>query len=154
MCIRDRSVAATAEAVCRQQKSLRRDILIAGALLHDIGKTEEISAAAGFPYTDAGGLLGHILLGAIIVDRRLSALKDFPETVRLHLLHMIASHHGTVEFGAIKMPATAEAIALHHIECLDAKIQGIKSAIEREPEGAEGNWTEFLRIANSKVYKK
>ncbi len=147
------SVVATAEAVCRQQKTLRRDILIAGALLHDIGKTEEISPSAGFPYTDAGGLLGHILLGALIVDRSLSKLKDFPEPVRLHLLHMIASHHGTLEFGAVKMPATAEAIALHHIECLDAKIQGRRSAIEKEPEGSEGGWTDFLRIANSKIFK-
>jgi len=148
------SACQTAESVCQQRPFLNRDLLIAGVLLHDIGKIEELDAGPGFSYTDTGRLLGHIALGALLVERNVIKLKDFPQVKRDLILHLILSHHGEREHGSPVTPCTPEAVALHHIECMDAKVQGIRSLIEREEAaGNAGPWTEFSRMVDGRVYK-
>jgi 3'-5' exoribonuclease len=148
------SAAKTAQSVAEQRPFLNRDLLLTGVLLHDIGKIEELDPGPGFGYTDTGRLCGHIPLGALLVERFLLKLENFPPRKRDLVLHMILSHHGTHEFGSPVVPATKEAMALHHIECLDAKIQGMQSIIEKEEAGGnETNWTDFARVADGRIYK-
>ena len=120
-----------------------------------IGKIEEIDAGPGFQYTDSGRLLGHISLGTLLVERHIMQLKDFPRAKRDLIQHLILSHHGEREHGSPVTPCTAEAVALHHIECMDAKVQGIRSLIEKEEAaGNAGAWTDFTRMVDGRVYKK
>ncbi|MGD0092819.1 MAG: HD domain-containing protein [Planctomycetota bacterium] len=148
------SATKTAQSVAEQRPFLNRELLLAGVMLHDIGKIEEIDAGPGFGYTDTGRLCGHIALGALLVERCLLKLENFPQQKRDLILHMILSHHGTHEFGSPVLPATAEAMALHHIECLDAKVQGMQTIVEKEREcGNENKWSEFARVADGRIYK-
>jgi len=81
-------------------------------------------------------------------------LPDFPLKKRNLVIHLILSHHGTHEFGSPVTPVTGEAVALHHLECLDAKVQGIQSIIERERSGGNDNsWSEFARVVDGRIYK-
>lgn len=149
------SACQTAEAIAKQRPFLNRDLLMAGVILHDIGKTEELDAGPGFGYTDTGKLCGHIVLGVLLVERHILKLKDFPQTKRDLIQHMILSHHGTREFGSPVTPLFGEAVALHHLECLDAKVQGIQSIIENEEErGNTGDWSDFARVVDGRIYKK
>ncbi|MCW8131682.1 MAG: HD domain-containing protein [Planctomycetota bacterium] len=148
------SACKTAQSVCEQRPFLNRDLLMAGVLLHDIGKIEEIDAGPGFGYTDTGRLCGHISLGSLMVERFILKLGDFPPAKRDLIQHLILSHHGEREHGSPVTPCTLEAVALHHIECMDAKVQGIQSIIERE--AASGNssaWSDFSRVVDGRIYK-
>jgi 3'-5' exoribonuclease len=109
--------------------ALDRDLLIAAAILHDLGKLEELSWGTAFDYTDAGHLLGHLVLGERMMRARADRIEGFPEELKMRLSHMILSHHGVPEFGSPKVPMTAEAIALHHAEDLDAKVNMFLSEI-------------------------
>jgi 3'-5' exoribonuclease len=147
------SACRTAQSVAEQRPFLNRDLLMTGVLLHDLGKTQELSSEAGFGYTDAGRLLGHVALGAILADRAIAGLPDFPPKKRDLILHLILSHHGTREFGSPVTPCTAEAVALHHLECLDAKVAGIQSVIEWEQEnGNTGAWSDFARVVDGRIF--
>jgi 3'-5' exoribonuclease len=148
------SACKTAQAIAEQRPFLNRDLLLAGVILHDIGKIEEIDSGPGFGYTDTGRLCGHIVLGTLLVERFILKLKDFPRAKRDVLLHMILSHHGELEYGSPVKPCTAEAVALHHLECLDAKVQGIQTIIERERAGGnDGAWSDFARVVDGRIYK-
>jgi len=148
------SASKTAQSVAEHRPFLNRDLLLAGVLLHDVGKIEELDPGPGFGYTDTGRLCGHIALGALLVERAILKLENFPPRKRDLILHLILSHHGTHEFGSPVLPATAEATALHHIECLDAKVQGMQTIIEKERDsGNETNWTDFARVADGRIYK-
>ena len=148
------SAAQAAQAIAAQRPFLNRDLLLAGVLLHDIGKIEELDAGPGFSYTDTGRLCGHIALGTLLVERFISKLPDFPKRKRDLILHMILSHHGELEYGSPVTPATAEAVALHHLECLDAKVQGIQTLIEKDRLlGNEGAWTEYARVVDGRIFK-
>lgn len=148
------SACKTAQAIAEQRPYLNRDLLLAGVLLHDIGKIEEIDSGPGFNYTDTGRLCGHITLGALLVERFILKLPNFPRAKRDVLIHMILSHHGELEYGSPVKPCTAEAVALHHLECLDAKVQGIQTIIERERAGGnDGAWSDFARVVDGRIYK-
>jgi 3'-5' exoribonuclease len=148
------SACKTAQAIAEQRPYLNRDLLMAGVLLHDIGKIEELDPGPGFTYTDTGKLCGHIVLGALLVERTVMKLENFPQKKRDLIIHMILSHHGELEYGSPVLPCTAEAVALHHLECLDAKVQGIQSIIERERAGGnDGAWSEFARVVDGRIYK-
>lgn len=148
------SACKTAQSVAEQRPFLNRDLLLTGVILHDIGKIEEISAGPGFGYTDTGRLCGHIVLGTLLVDRFMRTLENFPAKKRDMILHMILSHHGTHEFGSPVTPVTAEAMALHHLECMDAKVQGIQTLIEKDQAaGNDGAWTDFARVVDGRIYK-
>ena len=148
------SACKTAQSIAEQRPFMNRDLLITGVILHDIGKIEELDAGPGFAYTDTGRLCGHIVLGALLVDRFIRTLENFPPRKRDLIIHLILSHHGTHEFGSPVEPATMEAVALHHLECMDAKVQGIQTIIERErTSGNENAWSEFSRIVDGRIYK-
>jgi 3'-5' exoribonuclease len=148
------SACKTAQSIAEQRPFLNRDLLMAGVILHDIGKIEELDPGPGFTYTDSGKLCGHIVLGALLVERNILKLENFPPKKRDLVLHLILSHHGTREFGSPVTPLTGEAVALHHLECLDAKVQGIQTIIEKERAGGnDGDWSEFARVVDGRIYK-
>jgi len=129
-------VARMALDVTERYPILDRDILLTGALLHDLGKVEEIEHHRAFKYSDRGALLGHLTIGAAEVGKRAGAIKDFPPEKLMQIQHLILSHHGQFEFGSPKLPMTAEAMALHYLDNLDAKMEALRVA-----EPVDGNWT-------------
>lgn len=102
--------------------AVSRDMLITGALLHDMGKVIEFSYDRKIAYSDAGRLLGHISIGNAMIEVHCHNLPDFPVQKKILLQHMILSHHGSLEFGSPRCPATLEALILHHADLLDAQL--------------------------------
>ncbi len=131
---------------------MNRDLLIAGALLHDIGKIYEYSFDRVINITPVGRLLGHVYISAHMVDKEIDNIKGFPDELRLQLIHMILSHHGELEFGSPKLPMTKEAMFLHMIDDLDAKLKGFSSLIESTPR--EEVFSTFSRIYNRYIYTR
>lgn len=138
------SVCQMAQKVADHYPELDRDLLITGALLHDIGKVKEFKYDKHIDYTDEGRLLGHLVMGVSMLEEKLSDLKDFPQNIKLKLNHMILSHHGEYDFGSPKRPKFLEAFALHLIDDLDAKIKGLGRFMEKDQQ--EGSWTDYNRI--------
>lgn len=108
------------------------DLLTTGAILHDIGKIRELKYRKGFDYTDEGRLIGHIVIGFEMLDGKIRQLKDFPPKLGMLLKHLIISHQGTNEWGSPKVPQTLEAIILHNLDDLSAKINIVRKAIETD----------------------
>jgi 3'-5' exoribonuclease len=148
-----------ADAICRFYPGLNRDLVIAGIFLHDIAKTWELTYDCSFAYSDGGQLVGHIVKSAIWVEHKAKDAEKLlgepiPQPLIDSLQHIIISHHGVPEFGAIKPPSTPEAIAVHGIENLDAKLMMSLSATRGEPSnGAEGNWTEYMKAFGGRLYR-
>lgn len=115
-------VTKIVESLAEIYPRLNRDLLVAGALLHDIGKVEELKYSHLIEYTDRGRMLGHIVLGVEMVKEKISRLEGFPPELEMKLIHLIVSHHGEYEWQSPKRPKTAEALALHHADFLDAHI--------------------------------
>ena len=138
------SVCQMARQVAEHYARLDRDLLVTAAFLHDIGKIRELKAGLKIDYTDEGRLLGHVVLGAAMVDEKLIEIKDFPNELAVRLKHLILSHHGEYAFGSPKRPKFLEAFALHLIDDLDAKINGLGRFMERNRQ--EGAWTDFNRM--------
>ena len=132
---------------------VKRDLLLTGVILHDIGKIRELSYERSFQYTDEGYLLGHITSGVLIVQKKAMEIEEFPPELLNGLLHMILSHHGELEWGSPVKPAIPEAIALHYLDNLDAKIQAATKAIN-EQKDTNGSWTEYIRMFERRLYKK
>ena len=138
------SVCEMSKAVAEHYPELDRDLLLAGAFLHDIGKIRELRFDKVIDYTDEGRLLGHLILGVSMVDEKLSAIRSFPQGLSLRLKHLILSHHGQYEFGSPKRPKFLEAFALHLIDDLDAKMNGLGRFMVKDRQ--EGAWTDFNRL--------
>jgi len=151
LCEHTVEVVELCEKVAEIFPELDRDLLVTAAVLHDIGKMEELSWDAAFDYTDEGQLLGHLVLGEREVRRRAEEIEGFPEELKLRLSHMIVSHHGTKEFGSPSEPRTAEAIALHHAEDLDAKVNMYLREIEKAREQGR-RWTERHFLLGRSLY--
>jgi 3'-5' exoribonuclease len=126
------------------------DIILAGCLLHDIGKIEEIDVKRGFKYTDRGRLLGHIALGVTILDGLLREV-SVPAHIADALSHIIVSHHGVEEWGSPKKPMFIEALVVHYLDNLDAKVMGVKEHMKENME--DERWTEYHRLYESRFYK-
>jgi 3'-5' exoribonuclease len=135
------------ELTAKHYPEVHRDLLLAGAMLHDIGKLHELRWGTSFSYSVEGQLLGHITIGAGMIDSKLAALPDFPPRLRTLLLHIVLSHHGRLEFGSPKLPMTAEALLLHYLDDLEAKMQTLRSEFARAgANGAKaGEPTEYIR---------
>jgi 3'-5' exoribonuclease len=118
------------------------DLLLAGVLLHDIGKIEELSFARSFGYTTEGGLLGHIQMALRLVGDKLRGLPDFPPKLRNLLEHLILSHHGQLEFGSPKLPVFPEAMLLHLLDNLDSKMETMRASLERD-RAMPSEWTAY-----------
>jgi 3'-5' exoribonuclease len=112
-----------------------QDLLTAGALLHDIGKLEELQYDRSTSYTRDGNLVGHVTLGTLMVRAEVTAIPDFPDVVRTQIEHLIVSHHGHKEFGAPVEPMTIEAMILSAADDLDAKINQVRQALAEDGEG-------------------
>lgn len=115
------------------------DLLIAGAVLHDIGKLDELSYERSFGYTTEGQLLGHIVIGLALVEKKIAAVEGFPADLKLLIQHMILSHHGKEEFGSPKLPSFPEALMLHYLDDLDSKLATMRESFEAET--GETEWT-------------
>lgn len=126
--------------LCEFYPTLDKDLLVTGAILHDIGKIPEYALSGSIDFSERGILVGHIVLGDEIVTGAIERLGDFPETLKLKLSHMILSHHGTREFGSPKRPKFGEAVALHHADFLDSDVKGILQRIDEYGE-VEDDWT-------------
>ena len=146
-----------ADRVAPLYPALNRDLLLVGVLVHDIGKTVELESLQGFSYTDVGQLLGHVLLGLEIVDTKIRAIEArtgqrFDAEAAVRVKHMIASHHGQYEFGSPKLPMTLEAVALHHLDHLDAKMAGTIQLLQNEAT-AEDGWTQYQQSQGRKFFR-
>lgn len=129
-----------------------RDLLLAGVLLHDIGKIEELSVTNHIDYSDSGRLLGHITLGVEFIDEYLRGIEGFPRELGVRLKHMIVSHHGMLENGSPIVPMTLEALLLHYIDNLDAQVRGVSQVLEKST-ARSGNWTEYVRLLDRYIYR-
>ncbi len=138
------SVITLVYRICNHYPDLDRDLLIAGAFLHDIGKIEEFVYDTHIGYSDAGRLVGHMVIGSQMIDEKIRSTEDFPPETALILKHLILSHHGEAQFGAVKLPASKEAVALHFADDLDAKINAIRRIVANADE--ESNWTSYDTI--------
>ncbi len=151
------SVAGLCMRMADHYPELDRQVLLAAALFHDIGKLEEMNGGLTTEYTDAGRLLGHIIQGLAMLEPFLAASGLEPD-LALHFRHLIASHHGEPEFGTPKQPATAEAFALHHADNVDAKIAQWRAlfpaAPERGPDEPDGRTGETANAAHPAPYRE
>jgi len=138
------SVCRMSILVAGHYPQLDGELLLTAAFLHDIGKTKELSFDLNMDYTDQGRLIGHVVLGVLLLDKKLDELKEFPEDLAVRLRHLILSHHGEYDFGSPKRPKFLEAFALHLMDDLDAKIKGLGRFMEKDQQ--EGAWTDFNRM--------
>lgn len=146
------AVAVLADDISRRYPDINRDLLVVGALLHDAGKIAELRYLRSFEYTDAGKLLGHIVIGVELVEDKLRLLPDFPRELAVHLKHLLLSHHGQYEYGSPKRPKTMEAVILNFLDDLDSKINGVRTHIAREPD-SESSWTQYHRLYDRYFFK-
>ena len=146
------AVAALASDISQRYPDLNCDLLVVGALLHDVGKVAELRYQRSFEYTDAGKLLGHIMIGVELVEEKLRTLQDFPQELAIHLKHLLLSHHGQYEYGSPKRPKTMEAVILNFLDDLDSKINGVRTHIDREPD-SESSWTKYHRLYDRYFFK-
>ncbi|NBO93231.1 MAG: HD domain-containing protein [Planctomycetia bacterium] len=133
-----------------------KDLLIVGVFLHDIGKVRELAYDRSFGYTDEGQLVGHLAIGVEMLTEQIRRVPDltgepFPAELVLRLKHMILSHHGTYEFGSPRLPMTPEAVALHFLDNLDAKVHSVGRDIAED--SGTGRWTPFSPSMDRKLFK-
>jgi len=140
------------DLVCDFHPELNRDLLICGAMLHDIGKINELSYDSSFDYTDEGKLVGHIVMAATLVKEEMKNIPDFPQELEINLIHLILSHQGKLEHASPVVPKTAEAIALYQADELSAKVNAYKNALASELK-SDSNWTKFISLAQTDLYK-
>lgn len=139
------------DLMCDIHPEINRDLIITGAILHDLGKIEELEFKSGFEYTDKGKLLGHIVIVANIIERETIKIDGFPEELKNHLQHLVLSHQGKLEYASPVVPKTLEAIVLYHADELSAKTNAYKGAIASEI-GKDNNWTRYLPLAETSLF--
>ncbi len=151
------SLLELALKVIPQYPKLSLDLVLAGLFLHDIGKSSELSFETSIGYSDEGQLLGHITLAVGWIDQKVSQLNEKRETpisdrIRWALQHIVLSHHGRYEFGSPKLPAIPEAVAIHYLDNLDAKVTMFLAEIENDRD-TQSQWTNYNRALETKIYK-
>lgn len=151
-------MAEVADRICGFYQALNRDLLLLGVLLHDLGKVRELSWDPTLAYTDEGQLLGHMNIAIEILNEKLLATRaklgghSLSDETVLRLKHMILSHHGSLEFGSARVPMTPEAIALHQIDNLDAKLHEFTRAISDDLNG-DSAWTPYSPRIERRLFK-
>jgi 3'-5' exoribonuclease len=138
------------DLMCNIHSEINRDLVISGALMHDYGKTEELSFETSFEYTNRGKLIGHIVISAMIINEECKKIPGFPDDLRDALLHIILSHQGKLEFASPVIPKTLEAITLYQADELSAKVNAYKSALAEVKE--DGKWTRYLPLASTDLF--
>ena len=144
------SMTLLADKIATHYKGIDRDLLIASAILHDIGKIREFDYKVKIDYSDEGRLLNHIVIGVQMIEEKLRNIKNFPDEQALLIKHMIVSHHGTRDFGSPEPPKTIEAVLLNYIDEIDSKVNGIREFIAREDPNE--TWTSFHRLLERYFY--
>ena len=145
------SMTSLADKIAGHYSGIDRDLLLTGAILHDIGKIDEFEYQFKIDYSDKGRLLNHIVIGIKMVDDKLSGIEHFPEDQMLLLKHLIVSHHGTREFGSPEPPKTIEAVLLNYIDEIDSKVNAIRDFISSED--PDETWTSYHRLLERHFYK-
>ncbi|MCI9617847.1 MAG: HD domain-containing protein [Eubacterium sp.] len=135
----------------KQYPILNRDLLLTAAICHDIGKVYELSDFPANDYTDAGQLLGHIVMGSEMVSKIIATIPDFPVKQANELKHCILAHHGELEYGSPKKPALIEALALNFADNTDAKMETMKEIFESNSMAGAGDWLGYNRLLESNV---
>jgi len=130
-----------------------QDLVVAGALLHDLGKIWELELGPSIEYTDDGRLLGHLPMEVLYVEKRIGELEKFPAETRRMLLHILLAHHGEFEYGSPRRPKTPEALLVHMVDNMDSKMAGMWEAITADGSDDEA-WTPFSRILGRFVYRR
>jgi 3'-5' exoribonuclease len=141
------SLMGICELAAQHYPEIHRDLLLTGVILHDIGKLEELRWGTSFDYTLEGQLVGHITIGIGMIEKKLATLPGFPPELRMLVEHMVLSHHGKLEFGSPKLPMIPEAVLLHYLDDLDAKMHTMRSEFERQEAqgGQAGEMTDWVR---------
>lgn len=148
------SVTKICDFYAQNYSFLNRDLLITAALLHDIGKIYELNDFPANDYSDPGQLLGHIYIGAHMIDSKAAEIEGFPEVKKNELVHCILAHHGELEFGSPKKPELAEAIALSFADNADAKLETFKEAVEAKTgNGDEYRWLGMNKFLETNIRK-
>jgi 3'-5' exoribonuclease len=137
------TVAELCDHISQQYARIDRDLLITAALLHDVGKVKELTYERSIDYSDAGRFLGHVILGVTLVTERAAQFPNLPEAKLQQLLHAIVSHHGELEWGSPKRPKTLEALIIHHVDNLDAKVKGFLEIVEGS---RDAEWTDVKNL--------
>ena len=145
------SVLAMAERACEHYPEMNRDLVAAGVLFHDLGKTAELTYERAVGYSDIGNLIGHISMEAEWISRCAGRIPDFPEDLRLQILHIVLSHHGKLEYGSPVLPKTPEALLVHYLDDLDGKLEAMFRGIREDP--GTGSWTAYSRSMDRMIYK-
>jgi 3'-5' exoribonuclease len=142
------NVAHVCKVISELYPSIDSDLVISGALLHDIGKIREYEFSGVIRQTNEGKLIGHIALGMSFVQEMIEKIPDFPEELAVSLLHLIISHHGEYEFGSPKLPQTAEAATLAYADLLDSKVESFIEITNNSDE----EWSKYVSFLNRRVY--
>ena len=132
------SLLGLADKVVPHYPILMRDLVLTGVILHDLGKIRELAWSTGFEYTLEGTLLGHIQIGASIVEKQIDEIPGFPPRLKTLVLHMILSHHGKLEFGSPKIPMIPEALMLNFLDDMDAKMTTLASEFQKSARQGRG----------------
>ena len=151
------SLMELVDVVAPKYPDVDRDLVLIGVLLHDLSKIDELSYEKGVEYTDEGQLVGHLvmgveLLGKMIRDWEAANSDVFPKDLAIQLKHLIVSHHGEYEFGSPKLPMTLEAVMLHFLDNMDAKLFQFSQAMSSEA-NPDSQWTPYIASIGRKLYK-
>lgn len=133
--------------LAKQYAAIDRDVLMIGAMLHDIGKMQELSEFPLVDYTDEGNLVGHIVIGVERMNEKIKQLPNFPADLANILRHMILAHHGELEYGSPKKPAILEAVVLHYADNIDAKIMTFQTLLAESE--IEDTWIGYSKLFDS-----
>jgi 3'-5' exoribonuclease len=136
------SLFRSCDLVCRNYPQVNRDLVLAGAFLHDIGKIHELTYARSFTYTTRGQLLGHMIIELEMLQEKIALVPEFPAALKTLLEHLIISHHGQYEFGSPKLPMFPEALLLHYMDDLDSKMESMRAHFERDMD-PDNPWTGY-----------
>ena len=145
------AVAKMCDFMAQTYSIINRDLLITAAICHDIGKLDEISEFPKNDYTDDGNLMGHIVIGAMMVRDKMKEPEDFPDQLGKELLHCILSHHGELEYGSPKKPALIEAAALNLADNADARLETFAEALDKSQGKTE--WLGYNRMLDANIRK-
>jgi 3'-5' exoribonuclease len=146
------SLCRLCRVVASHYSDIDVDLLMSGAVLHDIGKVDELCYRRSFAYTNEGQLLGHMILALDFVNEKISQIEEFPRELKTVVQHLIISHHGEYEFGSPKLPMFPEALVLHCLDNLDSKLEAMK-AILRNDSNVEGDWTAYNQMFGRPLFK-
>jgi 3'-5' exoribonuclease len=145
------SLCGLCRAVAAHYPEIDADLLLTGAILHDIGKTRELQYNRSFNYTNEGQLLGHIVIELEMVTKKIDAIEGFPPELKALIQHLIASHHGQYEFGSPKLPMFREALVLHYLDDLDSKLGSVRAAYASDK--GEDGWTAWSPALERKLLR-